>query len=248
MRSQLALLGLIALIAIPCSKSLAEESGPEFRYDLSQTLNFEATKTPARPGVSPDGTMRAVVDFKMIRVLSVADGKLLHEFATPNRAMSPTFSADQKRLVYADCTGNLACKSTVYLRDLETGKEATVGDCYGITLRFAFSGDGKRLAMVSMYGPILALIPKQRFGKQVAGEIAIFDLENNRELFHTAYQGPGNAVENEAARQLLPIEITLNDDGSTLLVAAPSGVVHVLDIDQPHKRFSATVPKKFPKE
>ncbi|MEL6106608.1 MAG: hypothetical protein AAFU85_11245 [Planctomycetota bacterium] len=236
----LRLVTFLILGSLPCSTSIAQESGPDFRYDPSRALRFEVDAETPQRGLSPDGSLRAVAEFKKIRVLSAPGGDVRYEFPTPNHAMAPTFSPDQKQLVYADCTGNLACDSVIYARHLESGKRVTLGNCYGIAFQFAFSGDGKRVAVVSMYGPILALIPQQQFQKAIRGEIAVFDLTTTNELMHTSFMGPTLDFESKTQPEI-PVRISLDQNGSTLLVAASPGIVKIIDVRTHNEQFSVDV-------
>ena len=218
------------VLAVPTT-TCADDPQPEFRYDPSKALSFQPG--PGRkPGFSPNGKLRAAVDFKRIRILSVPGNEIKFEFPTPNRAMSPTFSPDQRKLAYADCTGNLACESILYVRELETNELATLGSCFGVTTRFAFSGDGKRLAALTAYGPIMAMVPRQKFRKPIAGEIAVFDLTTKNELMHMAYQVSGES------KSELPSQIALDHNGKTILITAKSGLIKVIDVRTHTQQFS----------
>ncbi len=221
-------------IVVACdfrSGLVAQEQRPVFRFDPNKTLIFSAdANSKSDPFESSDGKMRIAVDFKKIRVLSIANDEVLYEFATPNRAMAPTFSPDQKSVVFADCTGNLACESNFYVHQLENGSQANLGSCIGVTTQVAFSADGKRVAAVSMYGPIMALLPQQEFKKSLIGEIIVFDIATKSEMLHMAYEIPNPESAARKAKPPVLDQIALDYDGTTLLVTADSGVVKVIDV------------------
>ena len=222
------------------SRLLAQESGLRFQFDSNKALSFGSdVNLKNKDSVSPDGKMRVVVDFKKIRVLSDSS-ELLHEFATPNRAMAPTFSPDQRSLVFADCTGNLACESRFYVRQLEGGNQITLGTCLGVTTQIVFSANGKRVAAVSMYDPILAVTTQQQLKKSLGGEIVVFDLPAKSELLHMAFEIPDSkSAPNELTSPIVD-QIALDNDGMTLLVVANSGVVKVIDVNTGTEKISIT--------
>ncbi len=222
------------------SRLLAQESGLPLRFDSNKTLSFASdVNLKNKDSVSPDGTMRVVVDIKKIRVLSDSS-KLLHEFATPNRAMSPTFSPDQRSLVFADCTGNLVCESRFYVRQLEGGNQITLGTCLGVTTQIVFSANGRRVAAVSMYDPILEVTVQKQLKKRLGGEMVVFDLPTKSELLHMAFEIPDSkSAPHELTSQVVG-QIALDNDGGTLLVAANSGVVKVIDVNTGTEKISIT--------
>ncbi|QDV26958.1 WD40 repeat domain-containing protein [Aureliella helgolandensis] len=222
---------------------VAQEPGLKFRFESNNTLSFRSdSNSKSEHSVSPDGQMRVAVDFKKIQVLSVSNDTVLHEFATPNRAMAPTFSPDQKSLVFADCTGNLACESRFYIHQLEGGRQATMGSCFGTTTQIAFSADGKRVAAVSVYDPIMALLAQQQFKKSLGGEIVVFDLATKSELLHMAFETPNAESAPLKSMSQIVDQIALDNDGTTLLVTANSGVVKVIDVNAGAEKISLTIP------
>lgn len=224
----------VALLAWPCFLLHGQEPKEiKVQYDPEKLLQFKPNPEPRRPHVSPDGKMTIEVIFKQIRVLSLPEKELLHEFATPNKAMASTFSPDLKAIAFADCTGNLACGAVIYTRNLETGKQSEIGRCLGVVTRLTSSGDGKRLAAMSFYGPIGAMMAKQRFKLNIGGEVAVFDVSTQTDLLHMAYQLPGPPPR-KIPEDFMPYwrtHIALDQDGATLLVAAPSGVIKVIDVE-----------------
>jgi tricorn protease-like protein len=220
---------------------VAQSSGPASRFDPNHTLSFDsAASIKSKRLVSPDGNMRVAVDYKKIRVLSSSSDTVLHEFVTPNRAMAPTFSPDQKSLVFADCTGNLACESQFYVHQLESGNQVILGSSLGVTTQIVFSGNGQRIAAVTIYGPILALVQQQQHKKSLGGEIVVFDLTSKSELLRMAYDKPDTeSAVHESPSQIVD-QIALDIDGTTLLVTASSGVVKVIDVDTGAEKISIT--------
>ena len=156
--------------------------------------------------------------------------------------MAPTFSPDQKSLVFADCTGNLACESRFYVHQFEGGNQTILGSCLGATTQIAFSANGKRVAAVSIYGPILAPVAQRQFRKSLSGEIVVFDLETRSELLHVGVETPGSESAAHEAKPPFVDRIALDNDGTTLLVTASSGVVKVIDVNTGAERISIVTP------
>lgn len=221
----------------------AQEPGLSFRFDSKRTLSFRSDVDGKNiDSISPDGTMRVAVEFQKIRVLSESNDTVLHEFTTPNRAMAPTFSPDQRSIVFADCTGNLACESRFYVYQLEGGNQDTLGSCLGVTTQIVFSANGKCVAAVSMYDPILALTTQQQLKKHLGGEIVVFDLQAKSELLHMALEIPDSASASQEATSQIVDQIALDSDGMTLLVIAKTGVVKIIDVKTGAVKISITAP------
>jgi WD40 repeat protein len=230
---------------MPSSDLHAQEpEGPEFKFDPDKALIFKPDPNQSRKPfstqcLSSDGKMRAEAGFRKVSVYSVPDNKLLHEFATPNRAAAPTFSPDLKTLAFADYVGNLGVESVIYTLELETGKQTKIGSCYGPIIRLAFSGDGKRLVGASVYG-LMALAAKLQLQRDIHGEVAVFDVSSQKDLLRMAYVLPENVSPKSAEKLFrhVPTHIALDQDGSTLLLASTSGLIKVIDVETGDNRIS----------
>ena len=228
----------VALLAMSGSDLHAQQlEVPEFKFDPDKALIFKPDPNQFRKPISTqclssDGKMSAEVGFRKVSVYSVADNKLLHEVATPNKAAAPTFSPDLKTLAFADYVGNLGVESFIYMLELETGKQTKIGSCYGPIIRLAFSGDGKRLVGASVYG-LMALAAKLQLQRDIGGEVAVFDVSSQKELLRMAYVLPESfSPENaETMFRHAPSHIALDQDGSTLLLASTSGLIKVIDVE-----------------
>jgi WD40 repeat protein len=220
-----------------------EPEGPEFKYDPDKALVFKPNPTqasvPLYTSLRSDGKMRAEAGYRNVRVFSVPDNTLLYEFATPNQAMAAAFSPDLKTIAFVD-SDNLSSGSIIYTRELETGKQSKIGSCLGSIMWLTFSGDGKRLAGVSIYGPIPGVLAKERFKRDLGGEVTVFDVSTQNDLLTMAYILPERptAKNGDKVAPYLPTHIALDHDGSTLLLASTSGMIKVINVETGDNRIS----------
>ncbi len=245
----------VGLLAWPCLELHAQEpEGPEFKYDPDKALVFTPTPTqasvPPHTSLSSDGKMRAEAGYRKVRIFSVPDNKVLHEFATPNQAMAAAFSPDLKTIAFVD-SDNLSSVSDIYMREVETGKQSKIGSCLGSIVWLTFSGDGKRLAGISIYGPIPGVLAKERFKRDVGGEVTVFDVPTQNDLLTIAYILPERLTPKNGEKVLpyLPTHIALDHDGSILLLASTSGMIKVIDVETGDNRISIKLAESVkPKE
>lgn len=221
-------IGLVGCLSVG-ERVYAQDTGPAFKFDADNVVSFSPTSTKQRDAsVSSDGKMRIHVDYKKLRVLATSNDEVIHEFATPHRAMASTFSPDNSQIAFADCTGNLACESTIYLHDLTRDHRTVVGSVFGVATQLSFSANGKRLAIASIYDPIMELVAKEKFRQSLGGEIAVFDLATSTKLLHLAYANDEGAA--PTTKTLAPVQIAINDAGTTLLVMGKSNVAKAIDV------------------
>lgn len=194
-----------------------------------------------KPAISPDGLMRVETKFKVVKVLSIPDGKLLHQFQTPGLARTPTFSPDSKTLVFEECQGNLGCAGTLRAWNLETNKSRSLGTCSGIVTRMNFSADGTRLTALTSYSFIVAIVVGDKNkAKRAAGEFLVIDVDSATQLLKqkwlvAKYVRPTKSKDAAAAYynasfKSMPKHVSLNSDGSKLLVATPDGITKIYDV------------------
>lgn len=233
------------LLASTCLQLNAQEPGrPQLQEDPGKAIVFKPSPTPERDllnsSLSPDGKMRAEYSKGKIRITSVSDEKVLYEFSTPERAVSPTFSPDQKTIAYAIWPGNLDAMSDIYLRELETGTQTKIEGCLGTVMRLAFSGDGKRLASVAFYGPITEVVAKQQNKPAQHGELIVFDVSTQANLLSMPLVFPERLTTKNGEELFphLPMHIALDQDGSTLVLASPAGLIRVIDVEKAENKIS----------
>ena len=221
-------------------------------FDASKGVLFEDSRADStHSAISPDGSVRVESEYRKIRIYSVEDKQLLHEFGTSDNTTAPRFNADGTKLFAAVCRGNLECASTIYQWDLRTGKSIRLGDCRGLVLDISTNTADDRVAAIASYGAIASVILFKQEGKWYGGEIVVFDIaapDDKVRIFCELSEIPsptdllaepaseesqlGENLQNtlEAANlKYLPRRVRLTPDGSKIIAVTSTGVVRVFD-------------------
>ena len=111
--------------------------------------------------LSPDGELAAGLtklydnpgkgagSYSLVKVWSVKDKQLLHQFRVRGAVYEAVFSPDGSTLVSADRSGNLGYATTIRAWNLADGSEHEGGGRFaGLSNKFCFSPDGNRLAAI----------------------------------------------------------------------------------------------------
>jgi len=227
------------------ANEIAEPKGmfPESSVDFSKVH-----AGPSVEGISPDGLMRAETEFQKVKVWSVPDNKLLHEFSTPDRSFAPTFTPDSSTLVVALCKGNLGCAGTFQAWNLKTKEKTELGKCNGTVFKINFSADGSRLAAVTSYSSIVATLALER-KKWLGGELIVLDLKSGAKPFNLAWEAANVPLDLDpeeittryyaAIETHMPHQVILNHDGSKLMTVMKDGGVSVFDVETGKRDFAA---------
>jgi WD40 repeat protein len=233
-----AALGVAVLVWTSLHVFAQQHDGPDFDIDSDKTLVFrpgpEPDRNPLYSSLSPDGTMRAETGEDSVRIVSSHGSELLCEISTPSRAKTPVFSSDGKTIVFAVWLGNLNERSDIYIHKLETGEQTRLEGRLGAVYRLALSGDGTRLAAAAVYGPSTASLTRKRFGRDLHGELAVFDLSTQAKLANMALEFPHSFRASGGDENLphLPTHLALDQSGSTLVIASTSGLIRVVDVER----------------
>jgi len=86
--------------------------------------------------------------FSLIKIWSVKKKQLLHQFRVSGEVYEAVFSPDSSILISADKTGNLGYTTTLRVWNLMDGSTEKMGFFFGVSNKFCFSPDGKRLAAI----------------------------------------------------------------------------------------------------
>ena len=248
---------LVASVGDSPRATAQDRRGFDDGFDPRMAVIFEDSKpSPRNSAFSPDGRLRVETEFKKIRVYSVEENKLLHEFSTSGNTNSPLFTADGGRLAAAVCRGNLGCISTVYAWDLKTGARTRWGECSGYVLDICTDANGRRLAVTTYYGPIFSMVLADRQNKWIGGEIVVFDdakPDASVRIFcelpgipswkqfareaKTQGQDSDELKDNldrrltDANRRCLPVRVGLTPDGKKVIGVTSTGVVRVFNAE-----------------
>ena len=263
------LLTFIAAASVAPTVMAQESRTFDEGLDPKKVVSFEDS-APA-PGslhkaISPDGKFRAETTYKKLRVYSVGEEQLLHEFDTSDNTFSPHFSADGKTIYAAVCEGNLASISTLYSWNLTTGKRTRWGECRGIVLEISSDSDGKRIAATTSIGKLGMFALAKREGRWIGGEMVIFDaghpessvlvlcglpgIPSWKKLAEEAKEKGWDAdklnanldqILADATRRCLPVRVGLTPDGKKVVGVTCSGNVRVFDAEtgQPELMLNA---------
>ncbi|MDF1844813.1 MAG: DPP IV N-terminal domain-containing protein [Rubripirellula sp.] len=118
------------------------EGVQQLRLSPNGELAAGLTKLYANPGYGSGS-------FSLVKVWSVKEKQLLHEFRIRGAVYEAVFSPDSSTLVTADKTGNLGPATTIRAWNLQDGSEHQGGGRFpGLSDKFCFSPDGNRLAAI----------------------------------------------------------------------------------------------------
>ena len=114
----------------------------QLRLSPNGELAAGLTKLYSNPGYGTGS-------FSLVKVWSVKEKQLLHEFRVRGAVYEAVFSPDSSILVSADKTGNLGSATTIRAWNLLNGSEHKSGGRFpGLSNKFCFSPDGNRLAAI----------------------------------------------------------------------------------------------------
>lgn len=111
----------------------------QLRLSPNGELAAGLTKLYENPG-------KGAGSFSLVKIWSVKKKQLLHQLRVPGEVYEAVFSPDSSMLVSADKTGNLGYTTTLRVCRLMDGSSKKRGFFYGVSNKFCFSPDGKRLA------------------------------------------------------------------------------------------------------
>lgn len=179
---------------------------------------------------SPDGRLFAMTTFKKCSVWSVADRKLVRELATEHYTHSPVFGPGNKTIMIADGKGNLEYASTFRVFNIAEGTDRNVGKCTGVVHDVAYSADRRVMATVSSFGPIGAIVSREKAGFDACGEITLIGADLSPTIYCPIAEVPRDRKEYEQLLQKsVPFHLALNADGSKLAAANKAGLIRIYD-------------------
>ena len=239
---------LVVLLGPAVSRLMADDIVDAKGVFAAKSIDF--SKGPANrldAGVSPDGLMRAESGFQKVKVWSIPDNQLLLEFATPDRSHAPTFTPDSSILVVEECNGNLGCAGTLRAWNLKARQKSELAKCTGVVTSMNFSADGTRLAVVTSYSSITAMMAPDR-KKWLGGEVFVLDLKSGEKPFRLSWEAANIPVGvgsqeltthyYESLKTHMPHQISLNHDGSKLMTVLKAGNVAVFDVQSGTQDFA----------
>ncbi len=238
---------ILLLGAAEVGAIFADEAARQGDKFPSNSLNFDQPDTNGtRRGFSPNGKMRAETEFRKVKIWSVPENQLIHEFAMAGHSYTPTFSPDSSRVIVAECEGNLGCAATLRALNLKTKERSVLGKCTGVVVDMSFSQDGTRIAAVTSYSSIVAMVASGR-DTYLGGELFVLDLKSGAKLLRLAWEngkrklsGDGEDVAaqfQESMKTHMPRKVRLNHDGSKLCTTTSLGRVRVFDVETGNTDF-----------
>lgn len=207
---------------------------------------------------SPDGELAAGLtelydnpgprsgSFSLIKIWSIKEQKLLHEFRIPGKAYVVTFSPDSSTVLAADRTGNLGYTTTIRAWDLAKGTGREISACSGEIGAFCFSPDGGQLAAVVRLGYFEMAALRETKGACV-GQIKVWPIHGKGGVLSIDIPHPlGKRVEpwpptglegaevkkqfEAALRSAVPTKLRFGADGKRLISETTTEVRKVYDL------------------
>lgn len=204
------------------------EGVQQLRLSPNGELVAGLTKLYENPG-------KGAGSFSLVKIWSVKKNQLLHQLRVPGEVYEAVFSPDSSTLVSADKTGNLGYTTTLRVCRLVDGSSEKRGFFYGVSNKFCFSPDGKRLAAIqfpeySLFNPLGDFTFKlyvwhliENDGQSISIPNALGD---NRGTF-PFHKWDGNPDSNERVRKSLarvtPVLRGFSPDGKQLICDFESG-------------------------
>ncbi len=180
----------------------------------------------------------------LVKIWTIKDKKLLHEFHVPGKAHAVAFSPDSSTVVTADGVGNLGWVSTIRAWELAEGKGQKIGRCLGEVGQLCFSPDGIRLAGLANLSYFESAGLHKEAGVACVGQIRIWSVDGKGEVLNINIPDPrGNAVElwppdddpeatkriAAAIKGILPIRLRFSSNGKQLIGDTAEGGRKIYD-------------------
>ncbi|TWT60761.1 WD40 repeat domain-containing protein [Rubinisphaera italica] len=180
----------------------------------------------------------------LIKIWSVAEQRLLHQFRVPGSAHAVAFSPDGSMVVSADGVGNLAWKSTIRAWDLPDGAERKLGSCIGAVGEFCFSLDGSRLAALANFSYLEAVAIQKATGASSVSQIHVWQVADEGKTLSINITDPrGRGVElwppvkdaevrsriDATIQKIVPTKLRFSSDGKRLICETVAGLQTIYD-------------------
>lgn len=182
----------------------------------------------------------------LIKIWTIKEKKLLHQFRVPGRAHAVTFTPDSSTVVIADEAGQLACESTIRFWDLTQGKGRKRSVCVGLVKELVFSPDGRRLAAVAKLGPFENMADSMDSEMACVAQIHVWQFAGEGDALRIDIAHPcGEWVElwpssekvepwageqiQAAIRQVVPTRLRFSPDGKQLISETDAGFSTIYD-------------------
>lgn len=190
------------------------------------------TRTPKDPG-------------SLLKVWSLHEKQILHEFKVSGTAYAVAFGSDSGTVVVANkSSGNLGWMTTVGAWDLPTGAERELGEFAGEVVDLRFEARGNRLAVAVKLGYFEALGAKGKAGIHSVGQIKIWSIGDSAKplnigfaqlWFWDAIMNPDPKIPGKrekaiaAYRRTVPVRLSFSPDGRLVIGETEAGFLTLHD-------------------
>lgn len=185
-----------------------------------------------------DGQLLAASVYEQVRVWSVSEKELIHQFKMKGVAQCVAFSSDGRKVASAEGKGNLGYVSTILVWDVISGKKTQLAKCNGSVDQLAFSPDGTLIAAPVRYSPFQSIGLKEK--EIPLAEIKVWQLNDGEELYSIVFKipNPKDPRKMFEAAYLAPVyRVAFSPDGALLagVNAFANGNVKLWDAADGHE-------------